>query len=320
MGNSIEGSVALVFPGQGAQVPGMGAELIEAGLSLSLLDVARSGGVDLPRLLVEGTAEELRPTEVAQPALYYCGVALGLWLRDQGLDPGVAAGHSLGEYCALVVAGALEAEEGMGLVLQRGRLMAGAPEGTMAAVLGLQLESLQQICRDVSADGTCCVVANDNCPGQAVISGSREGVALASDRAREAGARRVVPLNVGGAFHSPLMEEAAREFATVVDGITIREPAFPVGAGAQGQMVSSAADIRQGLREQLQSPVRWTELVRAMSMAGVTTFLECGPGNTLAALIRRTVEDVTVLPAASPAQAKAAIGLLRGGPALPGMA
>jgi len=292
----------------------MGAELIGAGLSLSLLDVASGQGLDLSKLLIDGTADDLRPTQVAQPALYYCGVALGRRVQDLGLRPRLAAGHSLGEYCALVVAGALDAEDGMWLVLERGRLMAAAPEGTMAAVLGLGKGTLSQICQEASSAGDCCVVANDNCPGQLVISGSLEGVRVVSERALEEGARRVIPLSVGGAFHSPLMAEAAREFAAAVDEITIREPAFPVGSGALGRLVSSADEIRQSLRVQLESPVRWTEVV--MAMAGTGTFLECGPGNTLAALIRRTLEGVTVLPVGSPAQAEAAIGLVLDGASL----
>lgn len=307
--------MALVFPGQGAQVPGMGAELIAAGLSLPLLEVAAGEGLDLARLLVEGGADELRPTQVAQPALYYCGVALAGRLRELGLRAELAAGHSLGEYCALVAAGALDAEEGMWLVLQRGRLMAAAPAGTMAAVLGLDIEVLGQICQEVTAAGAVCVVANDNCPGQAVISGSNEGVAAAAELARQAGARRVVALSVGGAFHSPLMAEAALEFAALVDRIAIREPEFPVGSGVRGEMLATAEQIRQSLRVQLQSPVRWTQLVRAM--AGTGTFLECGPGGTLAALIRRTLEGAAVLPVGSPAEAGAAVAKVAEGMSLP---
>ncbi len=287
----------------------MGAELIAAGLSLALLDVAGEQGLDLARLLVEGTAEDLRPTQVAQPALYYCGVALGRRVQELGLRPRFAAGHSLGEYCALVVAGALDAEDGMRLVLERGRLMAAAPVGTMAAVLGLGTEALGQICQEVSSAGECCVIANDNCPGQLVISGSLEGVRAASERSVAAGARRVIPLSVGGAFHSPLMAEAALAFGAAVDGIKLRDPDFPVGSGAKGRLLSSADEIRQSLRVQLESPVRWTEVVTAM--AGTGTFLECGPGNTLAALIRRTLEGATVLPVGSPAQAQSAFGLVR---------
>lgn len=307
------GGLALLFPGQGAQSVGMGRDLIAAGCSPDLLSVAADAGLDLATLLVDGDAEALRPTQVAQPALYYTGVALGRLVLEAGALPDMAAGHSLGEYCALAVAGAIDAEVGMSLVLERGRLMAGAADGTMAAVLGLDGDLLRQICEEVSALGQCCVVANDNCPGQLVISGTREGIEMAGISARTAGARRVIPLNVGGAFHSPLMAKAAAEFSEVLSRIEIREPDFSVACGATGGIATSAQGIMAGLTRQLDSPVLWTQAVQAMVQAGARRFVECGPGNTLGALVRRIANGVEVLGVDSPAAAEAAGDSLRNG-------
>ncbi|HUY08797.1 MAG TPA: ACP S-malonyltransferase [Candidatus Dormibacteraeota bacterium] len=283
---------ALLFPGQGAQTPGMGRALVEGGCQSSLLQLAEEAAVPLERLLVSGTAEELRPTEVAQPALFYTGVALAELLVQRGLTPTAAAGHSLGEYCAVVAAGALTAADGMRLVLERGRLMGEARDGTMAAVLGLELTELEALCLQVEAAGECCVVANDNAPGQVVVSGSRAGVERLTELAKVAGARRVVQLNVGGAFHSPLMAPAAKAFASLLDQVPLREPRFPVAAGVTGTLSPTAAEIREGLREQLTGRVRWVEVVRTLAAAGAETFWECGPGTTLAGLGKR------ILPAA----------------------
>jgi [acyl-carrier-protein] S-malonyltransferase len=278
----------------------MGAGLVEAGREASLLDCAAAAGLDLRRLVTDGTAEQLRPTEVAQPALYYTGVALAQLSREEGLEPVCTGGHSVGEFCALVAAEALDPVTGMGLVLERGRLMAAAPRGSMAAVLGLAPEPLERICREVSDTGQCCVIANYNCPGQAVISGTVEGVDMASVRARSGGARRVVALNVAGAFHSPLMAEAAQQFALTIDRAEIQAPRFPVVCRAEGRLVTTVAEVRSGLRMQLERPVLWTSSVRAMARAGVSRFVECGPGNTIAALIRRTLEGAEVVSVGSP--------------------
>lgn len=286
---------ALVFPGQGAQAPGMGAELVRAGCSGDLLEVASAAGVDLVRLLVDGSQEELRPTGVAQPALFYTGVAIWRLLAERGLEVDFAGGHSLGEYCALVAAGAIGPVEGMGLVLRRARAMGAAPKGTMAAVLGLDAGELSQLCLEVSGAGEVCVVANENSPLQQVVSGTERGVEEVGRLARAAGARRIVPLQVGGAFHSPLMEGAAREFAAALAETEIQDPRFPVASGARGTLCSGAAEVRQSLEVQLQSPVRWTGCVQAMAGAGARRFLECGPGNTLGSLIRRIVPEAAVV-------------------------
>lgn len=299
---------ALVFPGQGAQAPGMGRSLVDAGCSTDLLAIAEEEGLDLERLVVSADADELRRTENAQPALFYTGVAVGRLLAEGEVRPAFAAGHSLGEYCALVAAGAISADDGMRLVLRRARAMADAPPGTMAAVLGLDSERLAEVCAAVTAGGDVCVVANDNSPGQQVISGTAAGVAEVSRRARELGARKVVPLEVGGAFHSPLMERAAARFAADVREIEVVAPGWPVGSGALGRLVTSAAEVREGLEIQLRSPVRWTELVRALAAAGATRYVECGPGQTLSGLIRRIITGAQVIQVPGPAEAARLVG------------
>jgi len=298
---------ALLFPGQGSQTPGMGRALVQGGYQLALLALAEQGGIPLQRLLVTGTAEELRPTEVAQPALYYTGVALAQILLEGGLAPVAAAGHSLGEYCAVVAAGSLTAEDGMRLVLERGRLMASAPDGTMAAVLGLELVQLEALCQQAETDGECCVVANDNAPGQVVVSGSRAGVERLAELARAAGARRVLPLNVGGAFHSPLMAPAAAAFASQLDQVELQEPGFAIVAGVTGTISNTAAEVRAGLQSQLTGPVRWVATVKALAEVGAEAFWECGPGTTLSGLSRRILPTAETISVDSPASAQRAL-------------
>ena len=293
----------MVFPGQGSQSPGMGRPLIEGGYQPTLLALAKAQGIDLERLLVTAGADELRPTEIAQPALFYSGVALGTILIEGGLRPTVAAGHSLGEYCAVVLAGSLTPDDGMRLVLERGRLMADAPEGTMAAVLGLERPVLSELCAEAAGGGECCVIANDNSPGQLVVSGSATGLERLSELAKAAGAKRVIPLNVGGAFHSPLMADSAAAFAAVLEEVEFAEPQFPVAAGVSGSISHTAAEIRTGLRNQLAGPVLWADTVRAMAAAGTEGFVECGPGTTLAGLIRRILPDAKVASVDSPESA-----------------
>lgn len=281
----------------------MGRTLIEAGYQTSLLALALEQGIDLERLLVSGEADDLRPTEIAQPALFYSGLALGTILIEGGMEPVVAAGHSLGEYCAVVVAGSLTPEDGMRLVLERGRLMAAAPGGTMAAVLGLERPVLSGLCLQAAAGGECCVIANDNSPGQLVVSGTRTGIERLSDLAKAAGAKRVLPLNVGGAFHSPLMADSAAAFAAVLDRVELAEPRFPVAAGVSATISHTAAEVRTGLRLQLTGPVLWADTVRAMAATGAERFLECGPGTTLGGLIRRILPEAKTESVDSPESA-----------------
>ncbi len=290
----------------------MGRDLVDRGYQTELLELAEKAGIPLGRLLLTGTGEELRPTEVAQPALFYTGVVLAQVLLQGGLQPVAAAGHSLGEYCAVVASGALSAAEGMRLVLERGRRMASAPDGTMAAVLGLELVELESLCLQAEADGECCVVANDNAPGQVVVSGSRAGVDRLAELARAAGARRVLPLKVGGAFHSPLMGPAAAAFSALLDQVEFAEPSFPVVAGVTGSLSRTAAEVRDGLRSQLTGRVRWVDSIKALAQVGSDTFWECGPGTTLAGLGRRIMPAIETISVASPESARRALDLTLG--------
>ncbi len=292
--------VAFLFPGQGSQQPGMGLGVRGHPVGVPLLEVANESGIDLARLVETGTADELRPTQIAQPALYYTGVVLAAMAQAAGIDPGLGAGHSLGEYTALAAAGAIDHVDGMRLVLERGRLMARARQGTMAAVLGLEQDVLSELCEEASRSGEICVVANDNCPGQLVISGTVEGVEQVGARAKSAGAKKVVPLSVAGAFHSPLMKEAAREFGAALEQLEIRDPAYPVASGTTGQLMTTSAQVRESLSVQLESPVLWVGAVRALLRGGARRFLELGPGTTLAALVRR-IEPGVEVGAAEPA-------------------
>lgn len=285
----------------------MGRPLVDAGRQRPLLRLAQERGIDLERLLVTGTAEDLRATEVAQPALFYTGVALAEILTQGGLAPIAAAGHSLGEYCAVVATGSLAAEDGMRLVLERGRLMASAPAGTMAAVLGLDISAVEELCLKSVRSGDVCVVANDNAPSQVVVSGSQAAVERLAELAKAAGARRVVPLNVAGAFHSPLMADSAAAFAALLEQVAIGEPRFPVAAGVGGTLSHSAAEIRAGLRLQLAGPVRWADAIRAIGGVGATTFMECGPGAALGGLVRRILPEAETISVDSPEGARRAL-------------
>lgn len=307
--------VAVVFPGQGSQRPGMGQSLFSSRDEARRVfeQTSDATGIDVAALCFESSEEDLRRTENAQLALYTCGLAAWESLKaESGLRPAAFAGHSVGEYAAVVAADALGIGDGARLVRKRGEIMASAGQdrpGTMAAVLGLDREALEQVCRDVADQGVC-VIANDNSPGQLVISGDVDAVQAASALAGERGAKRVLPLNVSGAFHSPLLADAAREM-----GVSLRAAPFgeagqaaPVYANVTAAKVTSAAEWPALLEEQLVSPVRWTESVRAMVAGGVTTFVECGAGEVLSGLLRRiepeakalkVVDEATLLETAS---------------------
>lgn len=264
----------------------MGASLREHSAAAEVFArIDAATGVNTRRLCEELSEDELRQTQNAQLALYACGVAA---FAASGLQPDVAAGHSVGEYAALAAAGILSIEDGARLVQRRGDLMARSGElrpGTMAAVLGLERDALEAVCKDASTADDVVVIANDNCPGQLVISGDRTAVERAAGLASERGAKRVLPLNVSGAFHSPLMQASAEAVGMALRDVNFHAGAFPVVANVTAQAESGGwADL---LEAQLRSPVRWTESVQTMRAMGVDTFVECGAGEVLCGLIRR---------------------------------
>ncbi|MBI1757420.1 MAG: ACP S-malonyltransferase [Fimbriimonas ginsengisoli] len=293
--------VAAVFPGQGSQRPGMGAGLFDLPAAAPLLaEISAAAGLDVRRLCLQSDEDALRQTQNAQMALFACGVVAFRCLEDSGVPkPAFFAGHSVGEYAALVASGALGVADGARLVARRGELMASAGKsrpGGMAAVLGLDGASLETACREASTGGEVAVVANDNCPGQLVISGDTGAVRRACDLATARGAKRAMPLNVSGAFHSPLMEEAAAAMFDALVRVTFKAGAAPVVSNVTAAPVDDPSRWPELLRDQLRSPVRWTESVQRIAAAGVDAFLECGAGEVLCGLIRRTTREARTLP------------------------
>lgn len=294
---------AYLFPGQGSQYVGMGHDLCDASpISRAVFAQADSVlGIGLSRLCFDGPAESLNDTLNTQPAILATSIAALRVLEERGADnPAYVAGHSMGEFSALVAAGALSFEDGLRLVRERGRLMKQAGErnpGEMAAVLGLEREDVETICAAVrEQSGEYVGIANDNCPGQLVISGTTDALERAMERAKERGARKVVRLTVSIAAHSPLMAGAATEFRRLLDATPFHEPAIPLVANATARPLSDPAEIRAALGRQLTSPVRWTESMRWMIRQGVICFVEVGPKDVLIGLLRRierTVEGLT---------------------------
>lgn len=287
---------AFLYPGQGAQAVGMGVDVAKMyPEAAALFDRAGElAGYDMLALCAEGPMDKLSRTSFTQPAMFTVEAAITEVLKARGVAPNCAAGHSLGEFGAWYAAGVYTFEDGFRLVSERGRLMDSAdPDGigAMSAVIGLDIDTVRAACE--AAGGTV-VVANINSPGQVVISGEKDAVERAGTILQEKGARRVLPLKVSGAFHSPLMEKAKDEFAAVVDSISIEDATVPVYANVTAKPVTGADDISRLMVEQLVSPVRWTETVQAMVKAGVTAAYEIGPGNVLAGLIKRIDAGLTV--------------------------
>jgi len=311
-------SVAFIFPGQGSQAPGMGLDWADpADGSADLYGWASTIlGWDLVETLRTGSADQLRQTYVAQPAIFATSVAALRALERAGVRPDYVAGHSLGEFTALVASGVVSFEAGLALVARRADAMqraADANPGSMSSVLGLSREGVEMAVAKAAEDDVL-AVANDNAPGNVVVSGQWPALERLPDAAKELGAKRVVPLNVGGAFHSPLMLPAVEAFTPHLATAPLADPAVPVVANATAEPHQTAAELRNLLARQLTGAVRWVESVRKLVALGVDTFVEVGPGTVLSGLVRRSVEGVRIFSAADMAGVAAVAEALRDQP------
>jgi [acyl-carrier-protein] S-malonyltransferase len=284
---------AYVFPGQGAQFTGMGKDLYDSkAQAREFFDGANNIlGFDLKQIMFAGSADEQKQTKVTQPAIFVHSVAIAL--TSNSFKPDMVAGHSLGEFSALVAARALSFEDGLRLVSARALAMQRACEinpSTMAAIIGLDDARVEEICASITDEIV--VAANYNCPGQLVISGSMKGIVIACEKMKAAGAKRALPLQVGGAFHSPLMEPARQELADAIANTSFAEPICPIYQNVNAMPATAVAIIKENLIAQLTSPVRWTQSVQNMVKIGkASTFIECGPGKVLQGLVKKIAPE-----------------------------
>ena len=286
---------AYVFPGQGAQYSGMGKDLYEkSALAKELFHQANEIlGFDIQSIMFEGSDEDLKQTKVTQPAIFIHSVIIAKMLGDD-FQPDMVAGHSLGEFSALVASGAMDFKDGLNLVYKRAMAMQKACEAepsTMAAILGLEDEIVERICSEIEG---VVVPANYNCPGQLVISGSIPAVEQACEKLKEAGAKRALILPVGGAFHSPLMEPAKKELEDAIRSTSFKQPICPIYQNVTASAVSDPAQIQENLIVQLTAPVKWTQSAQQMLADGATHFIECGPGKVLQGLMKKVDRNAEV--------------------------
>jgi [acyl-carrier-protein] S-malonyltransferase len=284
---------AYVFPGQGAQFTGMGKDLYDSKPSAKkLFDQANDIlGFNITQIMFEGTADQLKETKVTQPAIFLHSVAAAL--PADTFKPDMVAGHSLGEFSALVANGALSFEDGLLLVYKRAMAMQRACEinpSTMAAILGLDDDVVATVCASITEEIV--VAANYNCPGQLVISGSNKGIEIACEKLKAAGAKRALPLQVGGAFHSPLMDPAKVELSSAINSTNFKTPVCPVYQNVNAKPSIDVTVIKQNLIDQLTAPVRWTQTVKNMAADGAKVFIECGPGKVLQGLVKKIEPSV----------------------------
>jgi [acyl-carrier-protein] S-malonyltransferase len=285
---------AYIFPGQGSQFPGMGKDLFETySFAREIFSEADELlGFSLSEIMFNGSEDELKQTKVTQPAIYLHSILIAK--LGTNFKPDMVAGHSLGEFSALVASGGLSWQDGLSLVSKRALAMQKACEiqpSTMAAVLGLSDEQIEKVCAEFTGE---VVAANFNCPGQVVISGSIKGVELAGEKLKEAGAKRVLLLPVGGAFHSPFMEPARLELAAAIEAAKIDRPICPIFQNVNAKASQNEVEIKANLIAQLTGPVRWTQSIEAMVSAGATDFIECGPGKVLQGLVRKINAEAIV--------------------------
>ena len=292
---------AYLFPGQGSQFPGMGKDLYDSNSDAKRMFESANEilGYSISELMFSGTEEDLKQTKVTQPAIFLHSVILAHSLGSS-FQPDMVAGHSLGEFSALVSAKALSFEDGLRLVKARAFAMQKACEinpSTMAAILNLDDKIVEDICAEVSAGGEIVVAANYNCPGQLVISGSINGINIACEKMKAAGAKRALVLPVGGAFHSPFMEPARAELAAAIASVEIKSPVCPVYQNVHAMPETDAAKIKGNLIAQLTAPVRWTQTIQNMVTDGAVRFIEVGPGKVLQGLVKKISKDMEAVSA-----------------------